>query len=81
MTAPSVTAHQASPGAADAARAERRAEELRRTLLHHAKAYYVLGVEPADEDRDGKSHFIRVKTTAKHADVRSRVQVFIPQKK
>jgi len=41
----------------------------------------VLGVEPADEDRDGKSHYIRVKTTAKHADVRSRVQVFIPQKK
>ncbi len=50
-------------------------------VLRETKAYYVLGVEPADEDRDGKSHYIRVKTTAKHADVRSRVQVFIPQKK
>jgi len=50
-------------------------------VLRETRAYYVLGVEPADEDRDGKSHYIRVKTTAKHADVRSRVQVFIPQKK
>lgn len=50
-------------------------------VLLETRAYYVLGVEPADEDRDGKSHFIRVKTTAKHADVRSRVQVFIPVKK
>ena len=50
-------------------------------VLLETRAYYVLGVEPADEDRDGKSHYIRVKTTAKHADVRSRVQVFIPQKK
>lgn len=50
-------------------------------VLLETRAYYVLGVEPADEDRDGKSHYIRVKTTAKHADVRSRVQVYIPQKK
>jgi len=50
-------------------------------VLLETRAYYVLGVEPADEDRDGKSHFIRVKTTAKQADVRSRVQVFIPVKK
>jgi VWFA-related protein len=50
-------------------------------VLLETRAYYVLGVEPADEDRDGKSHYIRVKTTAKHADVRSRVQVFIPVKK
>ena len=50
-------------------------------VLLETKAYYVLGVEPTDEDRDGKSHYIRVETTAKHAAVRSRVQVFIPQKK
>lgn len=50
-------------------------------VLVETRAYYVLGVEPADEDRDGKSHYIRVRTTAGNADVRSRVQVFIPAKK
>jgi len=50
-------------------------------VLLETRAYYVLGVEPADEDRDGKSHYIRVRTTARNADVRSRVQVFIPVKK
>ena len=49
-------------------------------VLTETRAYYVLGVEPTDEDRDGKSHYIRVKTTAKNADVRSRVQVHIPKK-
>lgn len=52
---------------------------LNRVLLETG-AYYVIGVEPADEDRDGKSHFIRVRTTAKDAVVRSRVQVVIPKK-
>jgi len=50
-------------------------------VLLETRAYYVLGVEPTDEDRDGKLHYIRVKTTASHADVRSRVQVVIPKKK
>jgi VWFA-related protein len=50
-------------------------------VLVETRAYYVLGVEPADEDRDGKSHYIRVRTTAGNADVRSRVQVFIPAQK
>lgn len=49
-------------------------------VLRETTAYYVLGVEPADEDRDGKSHFIRVETTAKGAKVRSRTQVAIPKK-
>jgi len=49
-------------------------------VLRETGSYYVLGVEPADDDRDGKSHFIRVKTTAKDATVRSRVQVTIPKK-
>lgn len=52
---------------------------LNRVLLETG-AYYVLGVEPSDEDRDGKDHFIRVRTTAKDATVRSRVQVRIPKK-
>ena len=49
-------------------------------VLRETRSYYVLGVEPTDEDRDGKSHYIRVHTTAKGATVRSRVQVHIPKK-
>jgi hypothetical protein len=52
---------------------------LNRVLLETG-SYYVLGVEPSEEDRDGKSHFIKVNTTAKNATVRSRVQVTIPKK-
>jgi hypothetical protein len=50
-------------------------------ILQEMRAYYVLGVEPDDLDRDGKEHFIRVATTAKGATIRSRVQVVIPKKK
>jgi VWFA-related protein len=49
-------------------------------VLRETAAYYVLGVEPTEDDRDGKSHFIRVQTTARGATVRSRVQVHIPKK-
>jgi hypothetical protein len=49
-------------------------------VLKETTSYYALGVEPADEDRDGKPHYIRVKTTAGSVTVRSRVQVFIPKK-
>src|SRR5262245_34640904 len=30
-------------------------------VLREISAYYILGVEPADEDRDGRTHEIRVK--------------------
>ena len=50
-------------------------------ILQEMRAYYVLGVEPDDLDRDGKEHYIRVETTAKGATVRSRTQVIIPKKK
>ena len=49
-------------------------------VLRETTAYYVLGVEPSEEDRDGKSHFIRVRTTARDATIRSRVQVTIPNR-
>ena len=49
-------------------------------VLKEPQSYYVLGVEPSDEDRDGKPHFIKVDTTAKGATIRSRVQVLIPKK-
>ena len=49
-------------------------------LLRETAAHYVIGVEPADEDRDGKSHYIRVETTARAAKVRSRVEVVVPRR-
>jgi len=49
-------------------------------VLRETTSYYAIGVEPLDEDRDGKSHYIRVESTAKKATLRSRVQVFIPKK-
>jgi VWFA-related protein len=49
-------------------------------VLRETTSYYAIGVEPTDSDRDGKSHYINVKTTAGRATVRSRVQVSIPKK-
>jgi VWFA-related protein len=49
-------------------------------LLRETAAYYVIGVEPADEDRDGKEHYIRVETTARGSTLRSRVQVLVPRR-
>ena len=49
-------------------------------LLRETAAYYVIGVEPVEEDRDGKDHFIRVETTARGATLRSRVQVLVPRR-
>lgn len=50
-------------------------------VLRETSSYYLLGIEPTDEDRDGKSHFIRVDVRPKGAVVRSRIQVFIPKAK
>ena len=47
-------------------------------ILRETSAYYVLTVEPVDQDRDGRLHYISVKTTAKGADVRARRTVIIP---
>lgn len=48
-------------------------------VLRETTAHYLLGVEPAKDDRDGRQHFIRVKVEAKGATVRNRTQVFIPR--
>jgi len=49
-------------------------------VLKETSAYYVLGVQPEQIDRDGRTHFIRVKTTdVKNATVRFRSQVTIPK--
>jgi hypothetical protein len=49
-------------------------------VLRETAAYYLLGVEPADEDRDGKMHFLRVDVSRGGATVRNRTHVFVPRR-
>jgi len=48
-------------------------------VLRETAAAYVLGVEPADGDRDGKAHRIKVKVTAPGVEVHSRTEVLLPR--
>ena len=48
-------------------------------VLRETTAYYLLGVEPLLDDRDGRTHFIRVNVTRPGAVVRSRTLVVIPR--
>src|SRR4029453_14609691 len=41
-------------------------------------SYYLLGVEPADEDRDGRTHEISVKTSHPNVTIRGRRWVMVP---
>ncbi len=47
-------------------------------ILRETSAYYLLGVEPAESDRDGRTHRLRVRVDAKGATVRSRTWVHVP---
>jgi VWFA-related protein len=49
-------------------------------VLTKTSSYYLLGVEPADEDRDGKAHPIKVKVKRRGVEVLSRTEVTIPPK-
>ena len=49
-------------------------------VLNEISAYYLLGVEPAEEDRDGRTHEIKVKTTQKNAVIRGRRWVMVPKR-
>jgi hypothetical protein len=49
-------------------------------VLRETSAYYVLGVEGREEDRDGRPHPIRVRVKRKGAEVRSRSEVIIPRR-
>jgi VWFA-related protein len=49
-------------------------------VLTKTSAYYLLGVEPANEDRDGKPHAIKVKVKRRGVEVLSRTEVTIPAK-
>jgi hypothetical protein len=48
-------------------------------VLRETSAYYLLGVEPAAADRDGKAHQLRVKVNLRGATVRSRLWVVLPK--
>ena len=43
-------------------------------------SYYLLGVEPGDEDRDGRTHEISVKTTQPNVSIRGRRWVTVPKR-
>jgi VWFA-related protein len=47
-------------------------------VLRETSAYYLLGVEPADVDRDGRPHELKVKVDRSKTTVRNRQWVVIP---
>ena len=49
-------------------------------VLRETSAYYLLGVEASEEDRDGRPRQISVKVKRKGAEVRSRAEVTIPRR-
>jgi VWFA-related protein len=48
-------------------------------VLRETAASYLLGVEPAESDRDGKPHRINVKVRVSNAEVRSRKEFVMPK--
>jgi VWFA-related protein len=48
-------------------------------VLRETAASYLLGVEPAESDRDGKPHRINVKVRVPNAEVRSRREFVMPK--
>lgn len=50
-------------------------------VLRESSGYYLLGVEPANEDRDGQPRELKVKVNAKGLTVRSRQWVVVPSLK
>ncbi len=49
-------------------------------VLRETSAYYLLGVEPTDADRDGRTRELKVKVNAPNVTVRSRTWVALPKK-
>lgn len=48
-------------------------------ILAETSAYYLLGVEPQPEDRDGRAHELRVRVREKQVNVRGRSFVVLPR--
>jgi hypothetical protein len=49
-------------------------------VLKETSAYYLLGVEPAEVDRDGEPHELKVKVARSDVTVRNRQWVVVPPK-
>ena len=49
-------------------------------VVRESSAYYLLGVEVEEADRDGRNHLIQVKTNKGGSNVRSRPSVVIPRR-
>jgi VWFA-related protein len=49
-------------------------------VLREISAYYMLGVEPADEDRDGRAHEVKVKTNQKNLVMRGARWIVVPKR-
>lgn len=49
-------------------------------VLRETSAYYLVGVEASEEDRDGRPHSIRVRVKRRGAEVRSRTELIIPRR-
>ena len=49
-------------------------------IRNELTSYYLLGVEPAEEDRDGRTHEVAVKLTQPNLTIRGRRWVMIPRR-
>jgi VWFA-related protein len=49
-------------------------------VLRETSSHYLLGIEPADSDRDGKLRALNVKVKHKGSTVRSRIWVLVPKR-
>ena len=56
------------------------AESAFARIMTELSSYYLLGVEPGDEDRDGRTHEITVKTTQPNVTIRGRRWVMVPKR-
>jgi VWFA-related protein len=56
------------------------AESALARIRTELSSYYLLGVEPADDDRDGRAHEIAVKTTQPNVTIRGRRWVMVPKR-
>ena len=54
-------------------------EQALRQILRETASYYLLGVAPAETDRDGRTHRLKVTVRAPHTKVRSRAWVHVPE--
>lgn len=56
------------------------AEPALARITTELSSYYLLGVEPAEEDRDGRTHDISVKTSHPNVTIRGRRWVTVPRR-